>query len=596
MPFYRVVLGEDESQRGRTVLELLTEAGCDLPAVCGGRGRCGKCLVKLEEGFLSAPEEEERRLLGASRLAAGWRLACRARVTGRAVVAWEGAPGPPAKDLGVSARKPSLAPAVCRRKITLPAPSPKERKGDWERLSFALGLPGPPDPWACWGLRGGIGQNGGELEILLGEGRLYGPAAPGRLLGAFLDLGTTTVVAGLVDLENGGILGLRTAFNAQRAFGADVLSRLGHALAGPGEARALKDRLQIQACAMLAGLLAEADAGPANLADLVAVGNAAMEHLFLGLDVGGLAVLPFAPVHQSGLLVPAAALGLPAHPAARVYFPPNLAGFVGADTVAGIVATDLLARPGPSLLVDLGTNGELVLACGEKILACSTAAGPAFEGAGISCGMPAVAGAVNRVEPGGEGLLCATIGGGPPRGLCGSGLIDAVAALRMLGGIDETGRLRPEGAPALAGCFREGPDGLAVVLAEAEGGEEIRLTQADIRRLQPAKGAVAAGVRLLCRAAGIAPGDLQEVLLAGAFGLHLRPESAVRIGLLPGIPAARVRAVGNTAAEGARLLLLHAPLRREAESLVGKVEVLELAAEPDFQMVFAGEMMFSGRL
>ena len=594
MALYRAVLGEDEFQRGRTVLELLAEAGYDLPAVCGGQGRCGKCLVRVIEGDLSPPDEGERRLVSASRLAAGWRLACRAQVTGRVAVAWEGTPSPPEKGLGLSSRSLPPAPTVIRRKIALSRSSPKERRGDWERLSSALGLSGPPDPWACWGLKGGFGQNEGEIEVLLGEGRLYGPAAPGRLLGAFLDLGTTTVVAGLLDLEEGGLLALRTAFNTQRAFGADVLSRLGHALAGPEGARALKERLQAQVRAMLGTLLCEVEATPANLVDLVVVGNAAMEHLFLGLDVGGLAVLPFVPVHQAGLLVPAVALGFPAHSGARVYFPPNLAGFVGADTVAGIVATDLLARPGPSLLVDLGTNGELVLVHGEKVLACSTAAGPAFEGAGISCGMPAVGGAINRVELGEDGLVFGTIAQRPPRGLCGSGLIDAVAALRVAGALDSSGRLRPEGAPALAGRLREGPEGLAVVLAKAEGGEEIRLTQADIRRLQLAKGAIAAGVRLLCRAAGVRPGDLQEVLLAGAFGLHLRPESAVRIGLLPGIPAVRVRAVGNVAAEGARLLLLHAPLRQEAESLVGRVEVLELAAEPDFQTVFAEEMMFPG--
>ena len=587
---YRAVLEGDGFRQGRTVLELLVEAGYDLPAVCGGEGRCGKCLVRVVEGTLTPPDEEERRLLSASRLAAGWRLACRARALGRVELTWEGTRRPPEKGLGLSGRNLPLAPAVKREKITL-SPAPK-RQGDWERFTAALGLSIAPDPWACWGLKGGLGRREGEIEVLGGEGRFYGPAAPGRLLGAFVDLGTTTVVAGLADLEEGELLALRAAFNAQRAFGADVLSRLGHALTGPEGARALKERLQAQVGAMLAGLLGEVGAGPANLADLVVVGNAAMEHLFLGFDVGGLAVLPFTPLHQGGLAVPAAVLDLPAHPAARVYFPPNLAGFVGADTVAGIVATDLLARPGPSLLVDLGTNGELVLVHGEKVLACSTAAGPAFEGAGISCGLPAVAGAINRVELGVDGLAWQTVADAPPRGLCGSGLIDAVAALLAAGAVEASGRLRPEASPVLAGSFREGPEGLAVALARTEAGEEIRLTQADIRRLQLAKGAIATGVRLLCRAAGITPGELREVLLAGAFGLHLRPESAVRIGLLPGIPAAKVRAVGNVAAEGARLLLLHAPLRREAEALVGRVEVLELAAEPDFQTVFAGEMMF----
>lgn len=584
------VLGEKEAERGRTVLELLAAAGRGPEAPCGGIGKCGRCLVRVVSGECGEPTGRELELLAPERLADGWRLACQARVKGSVTVAWE-SPAWRGKGFSASPRLVPLAPAVERRRVR-PASAAGERRGDWERLAVAAGLDDQrPTLWACLSLAGSAcGADG--LDLLVKEGRMLGTAASGSLLGAAVDIGTTTVAAGLFDLESGVLLAARSAFNAQRVYGADILARLAYALQGAENRAALRDGIQDQVRTMLRDLLAAAGAEPANLAEIVIVGNTAMGHLFLGLDQGRLAVAPFVPVYQAGLTVPAAALGLPAHPGAEVFIAPNLAGFVGGDTAAGVIATDLSGRPGPSLLVDLGTNGELVLSAGGRLWACSTAAGPAFEGAAISCGMPGVTGAIERVELDGD-LSVATIGGAEPLGLCGSGLLDAVAVLRTAGAVDATGRLRghAELPPALAGRIRPGPGGSEILLAAGAHGEVV-LTQQDLRQVQLAKGAIAAGVRVLCAEAGLNPAELREVLLAGAFGQYVDPVKAADLGLFPGVPPERIHAVGSAAAEGARLMLLNAGCREAAQSLVGRVTVVELAAIPGFQDIFAAEMLF----
>ena len=321
MSEYTVSLGQNGSDRGRTVLELMAEGGYDLPVACGGGGRCGKCLVRLSGDSLPPPTAEESVCLSAARLAEGWRLACQVRIAGPVTVLWEGsAASRPGKGFAVSSRALPLAPAVMRRNVVLREATAKDQQGDWERITSALGCVGRPDLWSCSGLAG-MDHRSQSLAVIVDGRGLLGAAPPGRLLGAVFDLGTTTVVGGLVDLEDGTLVGVRSAFNAQRIYGADVLARLGHAQSGPEGRRALRDRIRGQVRTMLGALLADAGAGEANLVDLVMVGNTAMEHLFFGFDPGGLAALPFVPVHQAGLTTPMAALDLPAHPGARMYSP-----------------------------------------------------------------------------------------------------------------------------------------------------------------------------------------------------------------------------------------------------------------------------------
>jgi uncharacterized 2Fe-2S/4Fe-4S cluster protein (DUF4445 family) len=343
--------------------------------------------------------------------------------------------------------------------------------------------------------------------------------------GIAIDLGSTTLAAQLVDRRTGAVLATRTALNPQARHGADLMSRI--ALACAGQANLLRSAVLDALAVLVSQLSAEA---PQPVERIAVVGNTVMHHLFCGIDCAPLAGHPFRPVDDGLKRFAAAELGWPG--AAEVVFLPCLGGFVGSDILAGIVACGLDAAAQPTALIDLGTNGEIAVAGPAGLVVASTAAGPAFEGAAISCGMRAATGAIHAVQAADGGLACQVIGGGPPRGVCGSGLVAAVAA-----GLD-LGRIAPRG---------RAPGGLPL----ADG---VALTQQDIRELQLAKAAIAAGLHLCCVAAGTTVDGLAAIHLAGAFGNAVGVDGAVRIGLLPG-PAARIRPAGNSALRGARIAL-----------------------------------------
>jgi uncharacterized 2Fe-2S/4Fe-4S cluster protein (DUF4445 family) len=390
------------------------------------------------------------------------------------------------------------------------------------------------------------------------------PFEPGEGLGVAVDLGTTTLATQLLDLSTGQVLAVDLALNPQSVHGADVMSRVEFAL--HGGAGQLASLVRHAIGGMIGRMLASAARG-AEVRRVEIVGNTVMHHLFCAIDVAPLSHAPFAPVNDGLQRLTASQLAwtLPGDPA--IEFLPCLGGFVGSDILAGVIALDLFDAREPTALLDLGTNGEIVLAAGGAMLCASTAAGPAFEAARIRMGMRAAAGAIARVEVVDGEMRCRVLGGGAPRGICGSGLVDAVAAALSLGLIQPDGRI--------AGRARELVVASPVVLA-----------QRDVRELQLAKAAIAAGVRLLSRHAGLDPRDLAAVHLAGAFGNYLDPASAVRIGLLPVDPA-RILSDGNTALRGARLLLL-CPSRQGAliEKARTQIRHIPLAASPDFQDVF----------
>lgn len=359
---------------------------------------------------------------------------------------------------------------------------------------------------------------------------------PREGLGAAVDLGTTTIVVQLLDLQTGNVLGVRTALNAQAQHGADVMSRVDFALAGNGR-EVLTGLVRRQIGGMIESLLAGV-AGGRRLRRVVLVGNAVMHHLFCDVSVEPLSHHPFEPPDNGLRTFPAPSLGWTWGNDAEVLFLPGLGGFVGSDILAGILATELHLGERLAGLIDLGTNGEMVIGNRERLICASTAAGPAFEGARISMGMRAATGAISEVALRGGGLDCRVLGQGPPRGLCGSGLVDAVACGLDLGWIRPNGRLAGNHSMVLA--------------------PPVRLTQADVRELQLAKGAIAAGSRLLLERWGAEPGQLEVVHLAGAFGNYINRASARRIGLLD-FPPERVRPAGNTALLGAKLALFHRP-------------------------------------
>lgn len=519
---------------GLPLHQALLQNGVYVETPCGARGTCRKCRVKLA-GDVPPPGPADRENLTEAELDLGFRLACQHRAAG------------------------SLAVSI------MPADLADPKKAAMGRLSGEV----PVAPWA-------------DLS-LAPEGS--------RACGLALDVGTTTLVAALLDLRTGEELAAASMPNPQAMYGADLMSRLTYAIAARGNVRELQVLVLRAAGDLAARLARRARVAPAAVVAAVVTGNTCMHHLFLGLDVETLAAAPYVPAETAPRETPAADLGLPLHPRAPVYTLPNVAGFVGGDALcAGLAAN--LDHPGATVaVVDIGTNGECLLHRAGTVYACSAPAGPAFEGGELYMGMRANPGAVETVtwQPGDPDIAVGIIRGAAPRGICGSGLLDAAAALLYAGALDGWGRLRRDGP--LASRVQAGPWGEGFILAEGED-RPVVLTQKDIRQLQLAKGAIRSGVDVLLRTAGIGPDDLDALLLAGAFGNYLRRESALAIGLLPPLPVERVQPVGNAAAQGAKLTLLSRPHRERVEALARAVQFVDLATHPDFEEIFMEALNF----
>ncbi|MDR2850055.1 MAG: ASKHA domain-containing protein [Verrucomicrobiota bacterium] len=435
------------------------------------------------------------------------------------------------------------------------------------------------------------------LEILA-DGRALDvaidPPAPRRLglppgapaFGAAVDIGTTTLVVSLVDLRTGAERAVASALNPQSRHAQDVLSRIKLG-STPEGLRLLQSELAATLNTLTAQAAAEAGVPLRHIHEAVLSGNTTMVHLAAGANPASLGKYPYTPVLQGGESLPADALGLDLAPGALVYLPPFMSAYVGADISSGILATRLAELRGVTLFVDIGTNGEMVLAADGALTATSTAAGPAFEGMNIACGMRASPGAIEQVTLAADGALAfKTIGGAPPAGLCGSGLLDAVGELAAHGAIDKNGRLQTA-SPAWAPRF-ETLDGKPVFRIAGP----VHLSQKDVRQVQLAKAAVRAGIELMLAANGVPPAAVDRVLIAGSFGFHLRTASLLNLGLLPREFGNRVEFVGNTSKTGARALLLNGPLRDTLASLVRRVRVLELANDPAFEKTFVKSLAF----
>ena len=389
------------------------------------------------------------------------------------------------------------------------------------------------------------------------------------------DIGTTTVVCYLLDGTIGRELASAGALNPQKAWGADVVSRIRASI--QGQQSALTDSIRDCMKNLISEACETAGVSPASAEVISVVGNPCMQQLFLGLSVENLAKIPFSPV----LMAPDRSESHPFSdlcPKAALLTIPDISGYVGADTIACITAAALGRREGNVLLVDIGTNGEIVLRANGRMAACSTAAGPALEGARIRCGMRASTGAIDRVSVREGQLVSHVIGETEAQGICGSGLVDAVASALSLGVLDRRGRILPGGTDEKEPLIRLS--------------DEVSLTQEDIREVQLAKGAIAAGIRVLCSRLGISPEQIDEVLLAGAFGSFIDPDNACRIGLLPAETRGRIRAIGNAAGEGAKRYALDPDAFAETAAILHTVEPVELASEKIFRRAFAECMYF----
>ena len=592
---------------GVPLLEALAEAGVVLDAPCGGEGICGKCRVILHDGA-GHPNAADERAISESDLKAGTRLACQTPVTTPLKVEV-----PETSRLAafhqILAEATADATAgrdavVKKQYVELPMPGRGDEVADQVRLERFIGpyqadldvIRNLPAQLRADRFRGTIATAG---EHLLGF-------EPGNTVtenyAVAVDVGTTTLAAVLLDLGTGEELAVASALNPQTRYGDDVLSRIQMAATEDGLLRLQQSVLQaVQA--IVDQLTATAGVPIDRVYELGFAGNTTMQHLLAGLDTRYLGEVPFVPSVRSSLWFPARELGLRIHPHGRVYILPVIGGFVGGDTVAGMLATDVIHRPGATLLVDVGTNGEIVLVSGDHVYAAATAAGPAFEGARITHGMRACAGAIERVTFT-DHLEIATISHAKPVGLCGSALIDLAAVLLDHGVISPEGRFRtrsdlPDNAPDdIRVRTSEDRENMAFEIASAHEsgtGRPIVVNQADIRQLQLASGAIRAGIELLTRRAGIQPADLRELVIAGGFGNYIRRSKAQRIGLIPdSIPCDRIRYCGNTSLAGARLTLLSGQKRTEAEELAARTEHIDLSTDPSFQWTFADAMIFPG--
>jgi uncharacterized 2Fe-2S/4Fe-4S cluster protein (DUF4445 family) len=584
-------------QEPLTVRKAALQAGVSIQSTCGGKGTCGKCLVRVESraGPSSPVTEAEQILLTTGQIAEGWRLACRTIISSDTLVyipSTSQAEGHVFQTESLEIHS-APAPAVRSLSLSLQPPSLDDQTADLERVADALhrrhgidgasaGLP------ALHALRLALREGNWQIAVALRDGEIIAayPGAGAPPVGLAVDVGTSKLACYLVSLESGRTLAAAGVMNPQIVYGEDVMSRLAAAMVDPAKAIRLQKGVIEAINTVSASLCASQGLRPEHLLDLCLVGNTAMHHLFAGLPVRPLAVAPFVPALRSPLDVQADRFGLHAAPGARAYLPAPIAGFVGSDHLAFLLATGFGEDERIRLGIDIGTNTEIALQVGNRIVSCSTASGPAFEGAHIRHGMGAAPGAIERVRIGQDGLAqCDVIGNGSPRGICGSGILDALAELRRVDIIDVRGRMRPD-APNV---HRE-PDGmLAYTLARSDDGQrDVALTQGDVDQVLLAKGAIRAGIDILLDHLSVRPSDIEEMLIAGAFGSYLDPVSAVRVGLLPDVPSERIRAVGNAAGAGARMLLASTERRTRGRILAGLIEYLELTVVPRFNRYFAG--------
>ncbi len=582
---------------GVSVFDAASWHGIAVDSTCGGHGTCKKCKVKVLDGGMPVSRLDVRAFTP-EQLRDGWRLACLALANEDLAV--EVPPlvtRPKAATVGVG-RQVILRPAIQKRYVELTEPTLADQTTDLERLLAAMDdLELRTDLYALRRLPTVLRSSDYKLTAVIVDDVLI-DVEPGdttaRHFGIAFDLGTTTVVATLIDVATGTPVAVHSMLNKQQPFGGDVISRISATMLDP---EAL-GRLQVLAHDTLDELTRdvckEGDVDPSEVYEIALAGNATMTQLALGIDPEPLGVAPFVMSTRTMPELLASDLGVPVHPRARAVVFPALGAYVGGDIVSGMLASGMDRDKRLRLFIDVGTNCEIVLGDGDRILATAAPAGPAFEGASIRCGMRAAEGAIEVVRIVDGAVELQVIGDVDPVGLCGSGLVDAVAALVGAGLIDGSGRFVPEAEAATIA------PGLARRLTEVNGervfvlSDSVYLSQRDVRELQFAKAAIATGWALLLEELGVGPRDVQQVLLAGSFGSYLSAASAVRIGLVPKLPVLRIVSAGNVAGEGAKMALLSVRERVGAAALLEEVRYIELSDRTDFNDRFIDNLAFPG--
>ncbi len=596
---------------GITLLEAARQAGVELVAICGGEGICSECKVRPMSGKFSPPTLSESAELSAEELAGGVRLACQTLVLSSALVEIPPASLTTPQRLQIEGQEPpqEIDPTITAVDVVVPTAGLNDLRSDHSRLvntvqacgfstvkasldvlaeiSPTLRKKGPNQIIRVL-LRRLSQHNTTEVELVA----LLDPASP--YFGLAVDIGTTKLAAYLVDLTDGKTAARAGAMNPQISYGEDVISRIAFTINQPDGARTLQAALVNTLNNLVDELCTSAGVAPSSIVDAVIVGNTCMHHLFAGLPVQQLGVAPYVAALSDALMFPASQVGLNLAAGAMVYLPPNIAGYVGADHIAMLIGAGLISTDQATIALDIGTNTEISLFYAGNHWSCSCASGPAFEGAHITNGMRAAAGAIERLQIHGDKVQIKTIEDQPPVGICGSGILDTVAELRRNGLIDHRGVLKGQHPNLRLQPARGAPPSAFVLASAADSGSgrEIQVTRLDINEIQLAKAAIRTGVETLLTEAGLQDDDIELFVVAGAFGTYLNLESAVCIGMFPDLPRQVFTQIGNAAGTGARRMLLSARQRVLAEHISQNVRYVELAANPAFHKHYMNMLTF----
>ena len=592
----------------KTVLEAAELAGVYINSICGGEGLCGRCKVIVRSGDVWA---EPTAHLSREEIQRGYVLACKAHFRGDAVIEiplesrLEGAPRLTDEDalrfgstrvlVGEGGPYPQ-DPLSRKRFLSLPLPTLDDSLGDLERVYrelrrdedipiMQMGLAQLNELAHLvrdndWKVTATLGLRGGTTEVM----QVEGGDTSARNYGVAVDVGTTTVVAHLVNLNTSETVARQATYNSQIQYGEDIIARIMFANTQEKRSR-LKDCITGDLNNLIAGLVAASGVSLHDVTFALCAGNTTMLHLLLGLDPAGIRREPYIPTAVTPPVIRAAEVGVRINPRGLLGCAPSVASYVGGDVVAGVLVSGMARSEEPSMLMDVGTNGEIVVGNKDWLVCCSASAGPGFEGGGISCGMRATHGAIERLTMGKGGQVTSygVVGGGKPAGVCGSGLIDAVAEMLRSGGcLERSGTLTAAHGSA---CLRDGEDGTEFILVPAEQtatGKDIVITQADLTNFIRSKGAIYHACECLLDRVNLEFTDLQTVYISGGFGNYLDAHKAITIGLLPDIPVDRYQFIGNGSVQGAKTMLLSRQALEEAESIASKMTYIELSTDPKF--------------
>jgi len=581
-----------QCRENESLLACARRLGVDIVSLCGGRGTCRSCKVRVLSGTVSEPASSEREAFSPQELADGWRLACQTYPVSNVKLSIPAESMTTPQRAQVEGQETAVLPepVVYAYQVKLPAPALTDLRGDNERLLETLnqkhGLHCQSiDIDILRRLSPQLRSGKWELQAVVRDDEVIavGPASS-RNLGLAVDLGTTKIAGYLVDLSDGRTLSAQGVMNPQISYGEDIVSRITQALESPAEGRRLQS-LAVEVINQLASdLCAQVDTKADEITDAVVVGNTAMHHLLAGLPVAQLALSPFVPAVSQAVDIKARDLGLHIAPGAYAHLLPNIAGFVGADHVAMLLATGVWQAEGTIIAIDIGTNTEVSLIDNGKITSVSCASGPAFEGGHIKDGMRAARGAIERLRLDDDNVQYKTIEGAPPAGLCGSGILDAMAQLYLAGVIKDNGRMG-DNHPRIR-THKSQREFVIVSEEERDGQPAIAITQGDVRELQLAKAAIRTGIQVLLETNKRTEEEIEQVVIAGAFGSYIDVTSAITIGMLPSLPPDRFRQVGNAAGMGAKLALISRRKRAEARDIASRVNYVELASAPGFMRTF----------